>query len=298
MISTAHGLSWKAYCRRYLVKATGTSTTDIQHGEADEVEEIVEEIDANAEVMEAVAMQPGAEELMQGFGSLWGDPLLITGQTDSAITNGENGEESIINGDIEADTSSVDGEGVVAVDYDEDILDEDGVAAYPDVVLYDAESDQHNDYEDEEEGDEDLDGDQDISSSSSSSSSKKKRFSDDLAETCLMRCRLCGQETIPKSFHKHLEMRHQMSKAEYGPLTYVRKTFHRCHLCGAVMNFTRDSIGGHCRKVRRFCHRRTNLYCRLVPVSVTDLLQYSILMLISNFGIIRTLGNLIYRVVS
>jgi hypothetical protein len=203
--------------------------------------------------------------LLQGFGSLWGDPLLITDPAEGT-NNGAAAEEEE---EDDMDDDGADANGVVTVDYVEDsdeehddgaVVDDDGgVTAYPHGVFYDGDEKEdsgqnttngggeENNDEDEEEDDND---DEIEGEPAQSRAGKKKILSDDLAMTCLMRCKLCGQETIPKSFHKHLEMRHQMTKAEYGPLTYVRKTFHRCHLCGAIMNFTRDSIGGHCRKVR------------------------------------------------
>jgi len=200
-------------------------------------------------------------DLLQGFGSLWGDPLLITDPAEGTNNGAAAGEEE----EDDMDDDGADANGVVTVDYvedsDEEHDDDDGgVTAYPHGVFYDGDEKDDSGQntttngggeENNDEDEEDDDNDDEIEGEPAQSrAGKKKILSDDLAMTCLMRCKLCGQETIPKSFHKHLEMRHQMTKAEYGPLTYVRKTFHRCHLCGAIMNFTRDSIGGHCRKVR------------------------------------------------
>ena len=266
MFSSAHGVSWKSYIRRYLTKNTAESAGPQNEGgdqeEYEEEEEMVEGMEDEDEA--AGALQPQAEDLMQGFGSLWGDPLLLRGDLDGTEANGDSRDEDsdgrYINGDNneDSDANGDEDDGVVTVDYDDNVVEYsegDGAAAYANVVLNDGDSD--NKKEDEEEDnddDDDDDQDEEYRPRSGGGATRKKRFSDDLAETCLMRCRLCGQETIPKSFHKHLEMRHQMNKAEYGPLTYVRKTFHRCHVCGAVMNFTRDSIGGHCRKVSRVFH--------------------------------------------
>lgn len=205
--------------------------------------------------------------MLQGFGSLWGDPLLITDPAEGTNNGAAAGEEE----EDDMDDDGADANGVVTVDYvadsDEEhddgaaVDDDGGVTAYPHGVFYDGDEKDDSGQntttngggeENNDEDEEDDDNDDEIEGEPAQSrTGKKKILSDDLAMTCLMRCKLCGQETIPKSFHKHLEMRHQMTKAEYGPLTYVRKTFHRCHLCGAIMNFTRDSIGGHCRKVRR-----------------------------------------------
>ncbi len=251
--SSGHGMSWKTYTRRYLTQGSAATTNTTHQAVQGDYEE--------EESAAALRSLPKEDDLLRGFGSLWGDPLLITDETVTVNGDGKRAAKGGdgVNGDnaeLEEEVDSKEETGVITVDYNEDSEDnddEDATPAYPAVVFYDGDGDgDNNEDRDEEDDDGEEENEEELPSSGGPggmTKKKTKRFSDDLAETCLMRCRLCGQETIPKSFHKHLEMRHRLSKAEYGPLTYVRKTFHRCHLCGAVMNFTRDSIGGHCRKV-------------------------------------------------
>merc|ERR1719184_196449 len=83
-----------------------------------------------------------------------------------------------------------------------------------------------------------------------------KVFSNDMADCCTHRCRVCGRETTLTSMRAHTKTHHGMNIKEYTDMygdyrtQMAREVYHKCGLCGEELLLDGDELHKHCNRHR------------------------------------------------
>ena len=79
--------------------------------------------------------------------------------------------------------------------------------------------------------------------------------SNNMVDACKTECCLCGKRFFLSQMRSHTLAKHYLQitkyKEIYGQFEIIEKVFHKCHLCGRLVQLDSDTLGGHIKSTHK-----------------------------------------------